>query len=284
MKTQMPTAIVFLSVLLSACDQSGQSGAPVETQASHAFYQEATWAPDGSTLLLSRYEGERYWIYRIDADGSALERLEVGPGYWTTWSPDGSHFAFHSDRDGNGEIYVAKADGTGASNISNHSANDTTPAWRPDGSKIAFVSDRDGHYQLHLMGRDGSDPIRIGDGPGEEYNPSWSPDGRWLAFFATEENVDWVYVVRPDGSERRRIARGIFPSWSPDGTRILFDHEHTISTVTPQGEDETVVIKDGFAGRWSPDGKRIAFVRGKWPSSEIFLVYADGSGEIKLTP
>ena len=52
--------------------------------------------------------------------------------------------AFISDRDGNREIYVMNADGTGLVNLTNNPADDEGPVWSPDGSEILFESTRDG--------------------------------------------------------------------------------------------------------------------------------------------
>ena len=40
--------------------------------------------------------------------------------------------AFHSDRDGNVEIYVMNADGSGQTNLTNNSGDDGEPAWSPE--------------------------------------------------------------------------------------------------------------------------------------------------------
>jgi Tol biopolymer transport system component len=40
---------------------------------------------------------------------------------------------FTSSRDGNGEIYVMNADGTGQTNITNNPAFDSVPDWQPAG-------------------------------------------------------------------------------------------------------------------------------------------------------
>jgi uncharacterized protein (TIGR02246 family) len=248
------------------------------------FYQEATWSPDGVSLLLSWYQDGRWRIDRIRADGSGRVQLTDGSDCWTSCSPDGKHFAFHSQRDDRGEIYVANMDGTGAHAISRNPARESTPAWSPDGSKIAFISDRDGRGQLYVMRTEGSGQTRLGDGPGVESNPSWSPDGHWLVFFTTENKEDWVCIVGADGSGRRRIAHGDFPSWSPNGGKILYDRDHTLYTISPEGKDEKVLVRDAFAGRWSADGKHIAFIRGRWPVSAVYVANADGTGEHALAP
>src|SRR5665647_290959 len=51
---------------------------------------------------------------------------------------------FASSRDGNFEIYIMNADGSGQVNITNNPAFDGTPSFSHDGKKIAFISDRDG--------------------------------------------------------------------------------------------------------------------------------------------
>ena len=51
-----------------------------------------------------------------------------------TWSPDGSKTAFYSNRDGDNEIYVVRADGSGPqTDLTNaHASEDFGPAWSPD--------------------------------------------------------------------------------------------------------------------------------------------------------
>src|SRR5262249_28744063 len=71
-------------------------------------------------------------------------------------APDVQHnclpkIAFTSRRDGNGEIYVMNADGTGQTNLTNNAAADADPAFSPDGTKIAFTSNRDGTSAIYMM-------------------------------------------------------------------------------------------------------------------------------------
>ncbi|MCH8275629.1 MAG: PD40 domain-containing protein, partial [Armatimonadetes bacterium] len=63
----------------------------------------------------------------------------------------GAKIAFSSKRDGNSEIYIMNADGTGLTNLTNIAAFDWAPAFSPDGSKVAFSSYRDGNWEIYVM-------------------------------------------------------------------------------------------------------------------------------------
>jgi tricorn protease-like protein len=65
--------------------------------------------------------------------------------------------AFNSNRDGNEEIYVMNADGTGQTRLTNDAASDFLPAWSPDGSKIAFNKG----FDIFVMNADGSAQTRL---------------------------------------------------------------------------------------------------------------------------
>ena len=71
--------------------------------------------------------------------------------YWPAWSPDGKRIAFTSNRDGNYEIYVMNADGTGLRNVTQHPGQDNYAAWSPDGKHLAFLSNRSGSYDIYIM-------------------------------------------------------------------------------------------------------------------------------------
>ena len=83
--------------------------------------------------------------------------------------------AFHSNRDGNQEIYVMNPDGSRQINLTNNPAKDSNPSWSPDGKMIAFQSDRDGNQEIYIMNADGGESKRLTDNPAQDDCPAWSP-------------------------------------------------------------------------------------------------------------
>jgi Tol biopolymer transport system component len=96
------------------------------------------WSPDGRWIaFICRCPPDYHdHIYRMQPGGAPqlLLSLDSGRrgGAWNlVWSPDGQWIAYESSRDGNGEIYRARADGSAAQRLTDHPATDAYPAWSP---------------------------------------------------------------------------------------------------------------------------------------------------------
>ena len=94
-----------------------------------------TWSPDGATIAFQSNKEGASGIYQMDADGTGVRQLvggdhpDVNPG----WSPDGTLILFNSVR-GSGpsdEIYVANADGSEVTRLTNNPATDFSARWAP---------------------------------------------------------------------------------------------------------------------------------------------------------
>ena len=76
------------------------------------------------------------------SDGApALTRLTDSPGYDAecSYSPDGTEVLFVSDRDGDPDIYVVKADGSNVRQLTNEPGYDGGPFFSPDSKAVAVL-------------------------------------------------------------------------------------------------------------------------------------------------
>jgi TolB protein len=200
-----------------------------------------------------------------------------------------STIAFTSTRDNpattpqflGAEIYLMDpADAANTRRLTENLDGDGFAALSPDGKKIIFDSTRN---------RGASEPLNTSD----------------------------LFVMDPDGLEQRHLIRGSSATWSPDSKYIAF-HASASGTGLPIRSDFGAPTTDsdifvanvddlltGVSGRtnltnnpltidedpdWSPDGQRIVF--SSHPvnddptfanTTEIYVMYADGTGLIRLT-
>jgi TolB protein len=205
----------------------------------------------------------------------------------------GGRVVFHSDRDGEIDIYVMDADGSNVQRLTDAPGRDFEPHWSPDGATIVFSSERDDpeNAQLYLMNADGSDQRRL---PSpltvDQIGARWSPDGQWILFHSNPL-VDGlprfdIFKIRPDGSDLTQLTdvpgNSFMPDWSPDGERIVFasqrDGNRELYVMNADGSNQVRLTGGGWENslpRWSPDGQHIVFESNRSGSSYgLFLIDA----------
>ena len=210
---------------------------------------EGTWlsvdvSPDGQRIVFDLL-GD---LYTIPIAGGQATRLTSGMAWdaMPRWSPDGQTIAFISDRDGSDNLWLVRADGSGARRITKEVDNAlSSPAWTPDGNYI--VARRFGPYpsaenyltnvplwMYHVNGGSGmqlfpSAPTRKTTNTGAAF----SPDGRTLYFGShgggyTGENLGAYQVIafdRQTGTETPMTAGaggGLRPIVSRDGKWLVY--------------------------------------------------------------
>jgi len=228
--------------------------------------------------------------------GLVAAAFVVAPASSVTSAPAANgKIAFVSDRDGNDEIYVMNADGSGQTDLTSAPSSEVDPAWSPDGHRLAFASDRSGVYRIYVMNADGSDVTAVANERTSGRWPSWSPDGRTLAF---SERVGDIAMVDVAGSGLRVVTRvGTWLDddldWSRTLNQIAFTWNDTdrasatygawIRVVNPDGTNERSLGK-GFDPSWSPDASRLAFAGATSATdTDIYAVGAAGGTPTKLT-
>src|SRR5260221_1317060 len=139
-------------------------------------------------------------VLSCDRGQSPVAPSEVaGPA---TTSAQGK-IAFTSNRDGNNEVYVMNADGTGVTRLTNDPAIDQDPAWSPDGSRITFTSTRNGNYDIYVMNADGTCVTQLTTTTTSlgSTRPAWC--GNRIAFQSDRYIARFpdVFVMNDDGTD-----------------------------------------------------------------------------------
>lgn len=227
---------------------------------------------------------------------------------WPQFSPDGASIVFGSTReDGDWEIFVMRADGTGARRLTRSPGRDAHPIFSRDGRSIVFQSPRgqaEGEVDLYTMQADGGAPRRLTSTPGFDGVPALSPDGRTLAYqHGTKRGEGWhweVHLMEADGRRDRALTKNSWssqvPVWSPDGRRLvlfanptghdrLFLMDPATRKVSPLPAEPTPVTAgyDDQVPSFSPDGRFVAFTSTRDGGRDLYRVEVTTGSALRLT-
>ena len=211
-------------------------------------------------------------VYLMNADGSDPRNLTNTSGAVSDrdprFSPDGQQIAFTSfgkqpsNAEGDFEVYLMNADGSGQRNLTNNPGlSEFASDFSSDGREIAFSSfgvqpsNPEGDFEIYLMNTDGAEQRNVTNTAGgiSDFDAAFSPDGQTVAYVSAgvqssnPEGDDEIYAINADGSGRRNLtdnADGVqddFPDFASDGMKIAYD-SYGAQPSNPEGDAEVYVM------------------------------------------
>ncbi len=192
------------------------------------YNAESTVAPNGKHIIFTSTRDGDLDLYSMKPDGTGLRRLTSTLGYdgGAYYSPDSRMIVWranHPQTPGeqkkyldllhNGlvspmemEIWVARADGSHARQVTHNGAANFAPFFTPDGKHIIFSSNMDDPqrrtFELYVIGIDGTGVERITYGGQFDAFPMFSPDRKRLVWASNRHGsrphqtnifvADWV--------------------------------------------------------------------------------------------
>jgi TolB protein len=241
----------------------GAAEADEITHPAGAYDHQPDVAPDGGSIVFTRYDGKGFELWRLDFETGREQALTANGGVnlEPRISPDGRRIVFVSTG-GTGHFNLKLAD-LSAAGLANERF-----LVAPRESRIDRY-----YYSTH----------------DHAINPSWSPDGKRVWFVTNAEipwGTGWICSIAVDGGAPECLTKHqLETSWAarpeigPDGRRILFSNYHggQWHQLWLTTTDDTAPLPltygefDRRNARWSPDGDRIAYVSNEGGNTSLWV-------------
>ena len=235
---------------------------------------EMAWAPDGSTLYFKAPEptsadekarekarddvyayDENYkqtHIWKVTVASKAEARITDGDFSVTAYdlSKDGRAIVYLraptpllGDGD-KSEVWTARADGSGAVQVTKNTVQETNAAISPDSASVLFVSGSNARFETYYNGRlfvapasGGASRVLVGENePIDVDRAIWSKDGKSIYFLANLGVHEELFVVPAAGGRPRQLTDGKHSIGSLASPGFADAFAFTISDSTSAGE------------------------------------------------
>jgi eukaryotic-like serine/threonine-protein kinase len=191
-------------------------------------------SPDGSSVVASRTDlqtgGRDLWLYNLPKGTQSRLTFDGKGNEDPVWSPDGSHVAFLSLREGILNVYQKAINGMGQEEPFEKAPNSIRVPldWSRDGRFLVEGSASGNKLTLWVLplsteqaGGDHTSAAYLLEG----FNPKLSPNGQWMACGSLETGRDEIFVhtfPKPGGKWPVSVNGGTRPVWSRDGKELYF--------------------------------------------------------------
>jgi Tol biopolymer transport system component len=145
--------------------------------------RDPTWSPDGNRIVyISDQDSPGLTrLFMMTPDGQNVRRLNdlSGNSYQPRWSNDGMRLVFVNDGSGDGDIYIADAEGQRSLLLTadDGGAEDRQPVFTPDDQWVSFISNRAGGiFQLYLVDLRGNVLVDLIETDGDIQDLDYEPE------------------------------------------------------------------------------------------------------------
>lgn len=258
-------------------------------------------SPDGQKIAFTLTTTDRtddadhHSIWVISADGKGLRRLTRGSNDRAPrWSPDGSHLAFLSKRDGTDQIFLLPIDGGEAHQLTALPLGVDEPVWSPDGSGVAFTAMVDIEYPEVDFEKAPTRPLVV-----RKLDHKADGIGR-VARMRRHVFVTDLHAAQPTQLTSGDFFTSTPPVWSPDSSEIAFaagiseDRDVSFRSVVHiisarGGRPRPITPEDATLAPvgWSPNGKTLLVAGQECPKvghRRLFVVGTNGAPPQPVAP
>jgi len=167
-------------------------------------------------------------IYMVDIDNPMPTVLIAGTCYAPSVSPNDTAIAYDAPYgiSSGSVVWVFALGSQTARDIRVHGQGEwKRPRRSPDGTRILhfrYSGSPNGTTELFTMDPMGESTVQLTHNSIDDVEPTWSPPGTMIAWCRSNVVTEEIWTSSSDGSNSRRLAAGLYPSFSPDGTKIVF--------------------------------------------------------------
>jgi len=275
------------------------------------------WTPDGKRVVFSSPRSTAYPpsldSYTVAVEGGPERRLPLfegkeahfgpgglvafvrGPGTWYRRGYRGSS---------NDDIWIGRADGSAAKQLTRFDGQDGSPMWSPDGRKLYYVTEQGSKTGCANIVVQNLGPGSVPEGPIRRLTAHdddtvrrarISGNGEWIVY---ECGADLWVVGTKVGSRPRKLAIEVNAddklntertvTFSRDATGFALNPDEDAAVLTVQGELFLLPLPDGgkatrltnspafdHSASFSPDGKSLLFLSDRSGQEDIYRLEAD---------
>lgn len=203
--------------------------------------QHMTASPEGKRVVFEA-RGELFNVPATEGYSMNMTKSSGAFDRHPAWSPDGKHVAYWSDADGEYQIYLQSADGSGSPQklTEREDGYGYSLYWSPDSKHLAFIDETNTIFSVNVENGEttevGNTVWNVGHGGRDGYPITWSPDSRWIAFSAGLENANYaVMLFDTENGELHQATSQFYSSGNPvfsnDGKYLYYTTDRNFDAV-----------------------------------------------------